>query len=373
MSIENKIKSYINSIVKASPILSPGDTGGFLGGPPAESAPSFSVSPAVAPPPPTSPWQSDPSYVPGRYSDPNAPYNCGNRPTGRHRVDVIGEFPPGTPQSTIDYYSTGFGGGPVIGTREARGSDKCPSCQSSSHPVCECLDAYAQYDYYSYNYVGPGGFGDCIIPPTKQLPSHCPSMEVNGVRSAGSISNYALNSNGSLGTWVGCYIDLMSYAFLNFSMSPGAPNNILGPTYLLGGQETTTLDDWNRFWQDMTTTTTTGVPAATRCAGDPESVRLAKMMFDARCYLTEQATTGACCSPAGDFGGFSCTQVSSAAQCNGQFYGGQTCEQIGGDNCGAAKDNPINQNLLITDLSKGPVSKTNINELVAAAIRKLKQ
>ena len=304
------------------------------------------------------------------YSDPNGPYDCDNRPLGRFRVPVVGEFPPNTPQRWIDYYSTGFGGGGlIIGTRDARGSDACPSCQSSSHPVCECLDAYTQYDYYSYNYVAPGGFGDCIIPPTKQLPSHCPSREVNGIRSAGTISNYAFSTNGSVGGWVSCYFSLMTWAFPNFDTSSGGINNILGPTSLTGhGFGTTTLDDWSRFWQNIGPTHTPG----SECWADPESIRLAKMLFDARCYLTEQPTTGACCAPAGDFGGFACTQASSEASCDGQFYPGKTCDQIGGDNCGAADGQPVNQNIKITELSKLE-TKNGINELVAAAIKRLKQ
>ncbi|MFN9943757.1 MAG: hypothetical protein ACK56I_30215, partial [bacterium] len=62
---------------------------------------------------------------------------------------------------------------------------------------------------------------------------------------------------------------------------------------------------------------------------------LFKDMLLSRCRIIDSG--GACCTPAGNFGGFACTEVSSEVSCDGQFYPGQTCDQIGGDNCGAAK------------------------------------
>ncbi len=97
-----------------------------------------------------------------------------------------------------------------------------------------------------------------------------------------------------------------------------------------------------------------------------------RMLWDIGCFGRLPETGGACCSPAGDFEGFSCTQVSSASSCDGEFYPGQTCDQIGGDNCGAAAGQPVNQNIKITELSEVE-TKNGINELVAAAIKRLKQ
>lgn len=46
-----------------------------------------------------------------------------------------------------------------------------------------------------------------------------------------------------------------------------------------------------------------------------------------------------CCSPAGDFGGFECSQNTTVQDCaarGGVFHQGKSCEQIGNDNCGGA-------------------------------------
>jgi hypothetical protein len=62
-----------------------------------------------------------------------------------------------------------------------------------------------------------------------------------------------------------------------------------------------------------------------------------KYLMDNGCVVGQEVP-GACCSVAGDFGGFSCAEVGGSDQClNGTFHPGKTCEQIGGDNCGKSK------------------------------------
>jgi hypothetical protein len=73
-----------------------------------------------------------------------------------------------------------------------------------------------------------------------------------------------------------------------------------------------------------------------------EMVDLLKQLWVRKCgFAVSQA--GACCSVVGDFGGFACTEVAGTANCQGTFYPGQSCQQIGGDNCGLAP-NPLQKN-----------------------------
>lgn len=67
-------------------------------------------------------------------------------------------------------------------------------------------------------------------------------------------------------------------------------------------------------------------PGVTQADIDAQ-IDLIRQLYSARCSFAT-AVLGACCSPAGDFEGFSCTEVSSASMCVGQFYSGQNCGQI---------------------------------------------
>ena len=228
-----------------------------------------------------------------------------------------------------------------------------PCCGSNQPENCKCIGWYMHQR-------GP-------------KPSNCPSIE-------------AMNADGySQSEWLSTRNNWASMFFVYWSdplwsleqsqellVSPPPDasyilddQNVHSPSWI-GVNGITYSQFWAQYWSS---------PRRVAYDNDGNGIpsRYGRMLWDIGCFGRLPETGGACCSPAGDFGGFSCTQVSSAAQCDGQFYGGKTCEQIGGDNCGAAEGIPVNQNLLITDLSKGPVSKTNINELVAAAIRKLKQ
>jgi hypothetical protein len=72
-------------------------------------------------------------------------------------------------------------------------------------------------------------------------------------------------------------------------------------------------------------------------SGIPGVPYIARYLMDNGC-LPGQQVPGACCSVAGDFGGFSCAEVGGPEQClNGTFHPGKTCAQIGGDNCGKSK------------------------------------
>jgi hypothetical protein len=90
-----------------------------------------------------------------------------------------------------------------------------------------------------------------------------------------------------------------------------------------------------------------------------EMVDLIRQLYVAKCgFVVSQA--GACCTPVGDFGGFACTETAGFG-CEGTFYPGKSCQQIGGDNCGLAA-NPLN------------MQKENKKamDLVSAVIKKIK-
>jgi len=70
-------------------------------------------------------------------------------------------------------------------------------------------------------------------------------------------------------------------------------------------------------------------------------VEILRQLYIARCGFAV-SSAGACCAPAGEFGGFTCTEVAGTNNCQGTFYPGQSCQQIGGNNCGL-QQNPIQQ------------------------------
>jgi hypothetical protein len=68
-------------------------------------------------------------------------------------------------------------------------------------------------------------------------------------------------------------------------------------------------------------------------------VDLVRQLYIRKCgFIVSQA--GACCTAVGDFGGFACTETASFG-CEGTFYPGKSCQQIGGSNCALAA-NPLN-------------------------------
>jgi len=71
-------------------------------------------------------------------------------------------------------------------------------------------------------------------------------------------------------------------------------------------------------------------------------VEIIRQLYIAKCGFAV-SSAGACCAPAGEFGGFTCTEVAGTNNCQGNFYPGQSCQQIGGNNCGLAP-NPLQQN-----------------------------
>jgi hypothetical protein len=158
----------------------------------------------------------------------------------------------------------------------------------------------------------------------------------------GQISNYPLGNDDPY-TPVRTYqmlIDhLMNVMPASSSMPQGNWPNVFGPSQLTNPpmQGPTTPGLWEQFW-------TGAHPAYNGFANSPFAspggMQLAKMMFDARCGIRAEATSGACCRVAGDFGGFSCTEGESPEDCardSGSFHPNKTCEQIGGDNCGKSK------------------------------------
>jgi hypothetical protein len=80
-------------------------------------------------------------------------------------------------------------------------------------------------------------------------------------------------------------------------------------------------------------------PGVTQADIDAQ-IEIIRQLYIARCSFAV-AQTGACCKIAGDFGGFICVPT-TGAECDGNFYPGKSCGDIGGDNCGLAR-NPIQQ------------------------------
>jgi hypothetical protein len=90
------------------------------------------------------------------------------------------------------------------------------------------------------------------------------------------------------------------------------------------------------------------IGAAASIWTDTGPTKYTKMLFD-NCT----SSGGACCSPAGDFGGFECSQANSAAQCNGTFHPGKQCSEIGGDNCGASAKGSVELKRALVKALKG--------------------
>ena len=73
------------------------------------------------------------------------------------------------------------------------------------------------------------------------------------------------------------------------------------------------------------------------CTGtDPDEinryVEILRQLYIARCGFAV-SSAGACCK-ASEFGGFTCEPAAGAGACRGTFYAGQSCGDIGNDNCG---------------------------------------
>lgn len=223
-------------------------------------------------------------------------------------------------------------------SRDMTPADLCPSCASSSSPLCSCLEAYIDFDYYTW-YCSAGGFGDVREPPLKQLPGHCPSFESLGVR--GQISNYPGgwdNPNGFVLSEYTWFIDLILGRGPAISSTTGDQGpNILGPSGLSSPRSfhgPTNLADWQGIFNGTHPLSDFYYNQGIGGVRTPGQKTLIKMLFDARCGISEQATTGACCIPE-KLGGFHCEIASSEKECPGQFHPGETCQDIGFNNCGS--------------------------------------
>lgn len=253
--------------------------------------------------------------------------------------------------------------------RDMTPADLCPSCASSSSPLCSCLEAYIDYDYYTWRCVSGGGFGDVTEPPLKQLPGHCPSFESLGIR--GQISNYQSFTDQPYG------FVLFEYTFFidsilgrNPAIGLGSTTgdqgpNILGPSNLTARPfyGPTSLADWQGIFDGTHPLSAFYYNQGIGGARSPGQKTLIKMMFDARCGISEQALNGACCTPE-NFGGFNCTAVNSQKECQGQFHPGKTCRDIGFNNCGT-KDLTIRPDRIrTTELSKALVNALMKNKKI---------
>lgn len=72
-----------------------------------------------------------------------------------------------------------------------------------------------------------------------------------------------------------------------------------------------------------------------------------RALLEAPCFSN---LNGACCSAAGDFGGFTCSEVENSSKCSGTFHAGKRCKDINGDNCGSAQGSADLAKLLIKTL-----------------------
>jgi hypothetical protein len=244
--------------------------------------------------------------------------------------------------------------------RDATVKDLCPSCTSAaSSQVCQCLDAYLQYDYYDFNCVGTGGFGSQVLPATRQLPAGCPSFQSLGM--AGVTTDDPFQT-------VRTYRMLLDMLIDKSPAPLGTPQgnlpNVFGPSRLTDPpmQGPTNPGLWQQFWNGTHQMygSFTSSPFFT-----PGGLQIAKWMFDARCGIRAEATSGACCSAVGNFGGFSCAEVGSAGECQGTFYPGKTCQQIGGDNCGKSKLTTITPSKKETK----ELGTAAINDMIIKALR----
>jgi hypothetical protein len=108
-------------------------------------------------------------------------------------------------------------------------------------------------------------------------------------------------------------------------------------------------DFWNSYWARVSERSQqlgevweamySGNTSGQVVDGVPIPNRVMRLAYDLGCMgKPYQEQMGACCKPAGDFGGFECSQTRSedCSLSGGTFHPGATCQEIGGGNCGAS-------------------------------------
>lgn len=105
--------------------------------------------------------------------------------------------------------------------------------------------------------------------------------------------------------------------------------------------------------------------------GVPIPPKWSRYAYDIGCWgKPYQEQLGACCKPAGDFGGFECSQTRSedCSLSGGVFHAGRQCGEIGGDNCGGVS--PIRKpNNDLNEITENEEVVTNLSTALIRSLR----
>ncbi len=105
--------------------------------------------------------------------------------------------------------------------------------------------------------------------------------------------------------------------------------------------------------------------------GVPIPPKWSRYAYDIGCWgKPYQEQLGACCKPAGDFGGFECSQTRSedCSLSGGVFHAGRQCGDIGGDNCGGVS--PIRKpNNDLNEITENEEVVTNLSTALIRSLR----
>jgi hypothetical protein len=247
---------------------------------------------------------------------------------------------------TCSYWDGGSWAWPMVA------NPMCKICDTNPQPFCDCLRAYNNPCYREYIpwRHHPDPQPPTLPPAFPNMPEGCPSIEqMDGpgyteeewVGNPETLSGerYIWNS----WAWLTRTADgkLGEYDFHGLYNWPGDPEtdggsnpnfHPLDPDSLWG-----TIDGRRWYMRDIWAYWFGPNGGATFYPTLRE-----RRMKEMGCFgIPLLRTNGACCAPAGEFGGFTCSSTTSN-QCNGTFYPGRNCADIGGDNCGLAP-NPLQQ------------------------------
>ncbi len=369
MSLESAIRKIINNNAGLSASYSKAVDGGF-GGPDGGGDPwrdwteevwnSYGLPGDFFPVGDNPGWRWPTRPQQGRISDPNfieerthvhvdtakAWFRCDDIPTGQARFIKAD--------------------GTVSRAGEEPAKHICPTCSAD---LCDCLNVINNYDYaYMPCFGGPAPMEPPVDPsgppvgsvwgyylysytrkPIRQMPERCKKYlggydrELRYGSNIGSLPNWVAEQTMWLESGLGHYHNL-NYADLGNSPTSFALS-YLNLLQLVAG-ENPELDgvDLSPFVSSSTRLFPLSQQGINRVLDYLErgsssfhhpQYELFKDLLLARCRLKDPG--GACCSPAGDFEGFSCENVLRESDCAGDFHPGEDCENIGGDNCGATK------------------------------------
>ena len=336
MNLENKIRSYVDKVLKAErePWQLPENPEDPFGvyqdiwdsyGLPGEFFPVGANPGWRWPTKPQEELPSDSNFVEvatlAHVGFGNAWFRCDDIPTGQARF-IRGDGTVSSP-----------------GEKPAR--HICPTCPDA---LCECLNVINNYDY-AHMPCFAGGRNNkhaYLRKPIRQMPEGCKKYIGGGdlhYRQIGALPHWLANVFflSDFLTHNLNYADLgnsptdLTHGYLKYLQRAGDENPELDGVDLLPlASSSLSLFPLSQQGIDnvLAYMQTDGITPA------PQK-ELFKNMLLARCKLRDPG--GACCSPAGDFEGFSCENVLRESDCAGDFHPGERCENIGFDNCGATK------------------------------------